>query len=117
MNGDDRYRSCPSWCQEPAGHLRPEPNGPGGYHTAEIALIDLPERDGIRGDPLELVVRIEQYVTHTTADPPVITLGSSDIDEPDREGLTADETEDLVGALQRAIATLRAGSSGAGFVV
>ncbi|WP_226931197.1 MULTISPECIES: hypothetical protein [Parafrankia] len=56
-------------------------------------------------------------MTHTTADPPVITLGSSDIDEPDREGLTADETEDLVGALQRAIATLRAGSSGAGFVV
>lgn len=117
MNGDDRFRSCPSWCQETAGHLRPEPDGPGGYHTAEVALIDLPEMDGVRGEFLELVVRIEQYVTYTTAHPAVITVGSSDVDDPDREGFTADEVEELVDALQRAIATLRGGSGGAGFVV
>ncbi|EFC78976.1 hypothetical protein FrEUN1fDRAFT_7903 [Parafrankia sp. EUN1f] len=62
-------------------------------------------------------MRIEQYVTYAAACPPVITCGSSYIDEPDREGLTADEVEDLVGALQRAIATLRAGSDGPGFAV
>lgn len=112
VNGDDRYRSCPSWCQEPAGHLRPEPDGLGDYHMAEIALIDLPEIDGIRADILELAVRIEQYVTHATTYPPVITFGSGDVDDPDREGLTADEVEDLVVALKRAIATLRGGSDG-----
>ncbi|WP_347176869.1 hypothetical protein [Parafrankia sp. EAN1pec] len=79
---------------------------------AEIALIDLPEIDGIRVDILELAVRIEQYVTHATAHPPVITFGSGDVDDPDREGLTADEVDDLVVALQRALATLRGGSDG-----
>ncbi|WP_261566926.1 hypothetical protein [Frankia gtarii] len=100
-------RACPPWCQQPAGHLHVETDGPGDYHTAEIALIDLPEIPGLRGETA-LAVRVEQYVTATTTYQPVISLGLDDNGEPaDNEALTLDEADTVASAITRGVTAVR----------
>ncbi len=100
-------RACPPWCQQPSGHLRMETDGPGDYHTAEIALIDLPEIPGLRGETA-LTVTIEQYVTVRVVYQPVISLGLGGEGEPaDSEALTLDEADTLASAITRAVTAVR----------
>lgn len=55
-------RSCPPWCEQPAGHLFVEPAGPGDYHISAFTVIDLPQLPGLR-DTTAIQVAIEQYIT------------------------------------------------------
>ncbi len=104
---DDVDRACPPWCQQPAGHLHTETDGPGDYHTAEIALIDLPEIPGLRGESA-LTVTVQQYVTATTTYQPVISLGLGGAGEPaDDDAFTLDEADTLASAITRAITAVR----------
>ncbi|WP_054569570.1 hypothetical protein [Frankia sp. R43] len=103
--------TCPVWCQLPAGHLRPEPNGPGDHHIGEIAQIDLPELPGLRSavsGPLR--VRVEQYVTASTVYPAVVSVDFGDR-VPTRSGyeyVTSGEAQALAWMLIRAATALDA---------
>ncbi|ONH34163.1 MULTISPECIES: DUF6907 domain-containing protein [Protofrankia] len=107
MTDDDHDRSCPPWCQEPAGHLHVETDGPGDYHTTELALIDLPEIPGLRGEAA-VRVTIEQYVTASTTHPPMIVIDAGDGGELDGYGrLTPEEAHTTAAALRRAVTVVQ----------
>ncbi len=97
---------CPRWCQQPAGHLYVETEGPGDYHIAEIALIDLPDIPGLRGKTA-LTVTIEQYVTVRAVHHPVISLSLGDGETADNEALTLDEASALASAITHAVTAVR----------
>ncbi len=103
---DPGNRRCPSWCEQPEGHLNVESAGPGDYHVADGTVIELPEISGLR-DITVIQVAIEQYVTATTTYQPVISLGRS-VDSPDNEVLTLDEAAAVAEAFTRAVAAVRA---------
>ncbi|KJE20022.1 hypothetical protein FF36_05686 [Frankia torreyi] len=108
MAGEEPDLSCPSWCREPAGHLHLEPGGSGDVHAADVGVIDLPEVPGLRSDGSSIAVQIEQYVTRTATDLPLILLDFEELDSGDgREGLTVDDAEALIAVLRQAIALLR----------
>jgi hypothetical protein len=100
----DLDRPCPLWCQQPAGHLRVRPAGPGDSHTATITTIDLPNVPGLR-DASSITVGVEQYVTSTQAYAPKILLGI-DHDDPDGLLLTPEEATRLADALHSALGTV-----------
>ncbi|OAA18129.1 hypothetical protein UG55_11275 [Frankia sp. EI5c] len=102
---DSGNRHCPSWCEQPAGHLNVQPAGPGDYHLAEGTVIELPEIPGLR-DITVMQVAIEQYVTAATTYQPVISLGHG-VDHPDNHVLTLDEAAAVAEALTRAVAAVR----------
>jgi hypothetical protein len=102
---DPVNRSCPTWCEQPAGHLHVEPAGPGDYHVSEFTVIDLPGIPGVR-DQTAIQVAIEQYVTATDTYQPVISLGVGE-EDPDSEAFTLDEADALAAALTRAVAAAR----------
>ncbi|ABW12265.1 hypothetical protein Franean1_2842 [Parafrankia sp. EAN1pec] len=102
---DPASRSCPSWCEQPAGHLHVEPAGPGDYHVSEFTVIDLPGIPGVR-DQTAIQVSIEQYVTATTTYQPMISLGAG-AEDPDSEAFTLDEADALAATLTRAVAAAR----------
>ncbi len=106
---DDVDRSCPPWCQQPAGHLHVETAGPGDYHISEFTLIDLPEIPGLR-EETAIQVAIEQYVTATTTYQPVISLGLGD-DDTDSEALTLEEADAVASALTRAVTAAHDGQA------
>ncbi|WP_256790454.1 MULTISPECIES: DUF6907 domain-containing protein [Frankia] len=103
--------ACPPWCQQSAGHLHVETDGPGDYHTAEIALIDLPEIPGLRGETA-FAVRVEQYVTAGAVYQPVISLGLGGAGEPDDDAFTLDEADILASAISRAVTAVRNARTG-----
>ncbi|MCK9903573.1 hypothetical protein CC117_29135 [Parafrankia colletiae] len=102
---DPASRSCPSWCEQPAGHLHVEPAGPGDYHVSEFTVIDLPGIPGVR-DQTAIQVAIEQYVTATTTYQPMISLGAGE-EDPDSEAFTLAEADTLAATLTRAVAAAR----------
>ncbi|THJ29651.1 hypothetical protein E7Y31_22845 [Candidatus Frankia alpina] len=103
--------SCPSWCREPAGHLRLEPGGDGDLHAADVGVIDVQEIPGLRPDG-SVAVQIEQYVTRTATHAPLILLDFEELDSGDgREGLTVDAAEALIAVLRQAIVLLRVEAS------
>ncbi len=107
MAGEEPDLSCPSWCREPGGHLYLEPGGEGDFHAADVGAINVQEIPGLRSDG-SIAVQIEQYVTRTATQPPLILLEFEELDSGDgREGLTVDDAEALIAVLRQAIALLR----------
>jgi len=106
-------RSCPPWCEQPAGHLYVEPDGPGSYHVSGFTVLDLPEIPGLR-EQTTVQVSVEQYVTAATVHQPMISLGYGVEDDPESEALTLDEAKRLIDARTRAVSAARDGQTGLG---
>jgi hypothetical protein len=97
------HRPCPPWCQEPAGHLKPNVGGPGDYHTATVTSIILPEISGLRGaSGYPLQVTVEQYVTTSDSYQPMVAVDLGHSGElSGHESLTPQEARQLAEALVR----------------
>jgi hypothetical protein len=93
------FPTCPPWCQQSAGHLRPEPAGPSDSHTAEIAVIDLPTIPWLR-DKSSIMVGSSSMSPPQgcTADLPRLRR------RPEGVSVTTDEAARLAGFLQTAVA-------------
>lgn len=96
---------CPSWCQGTPGHCTPEPDGPGDCHYRQIADIAISDVPGLRevGDA-RLVVKIEQYVTTSKTNFPMVTIdfGDRGASRAGYEWLTSAEAASLATAILQA---------------